>query len=114
MDDTLKLTKTVQFGSYEAEVVHGAFPAQRFHGAFVEILKGQLSTGFFERDTTPLLAFVESWTAPGDCHDLEAWKALDWITEYGALRRAILDIVNEHLEKVGGDLPNSASAPTSS
>jgi len=103
----LKLTKTAKFGKYEAELVQGAFPAPRFHAAFVAIGKTQLSSGDFDEDTIPLMAFVESWTAPGDPQDIKSWQAFEYISEYAPLRRAILEIVNKRFEQAeADDLPN--------
>jgi len=104
-DAQMKVTKTVKFGKHSAEIVHLAFPAERFHSAFVTILSTQLVSGDFAKDTQPLIPFVESWSAPGDHKDVGAWSALDWVKEYGALRKAILDVVNDHLEDEG-DIKN--------
>jgi hypothetical protein len=94
-DKTMKTTKTVEFGAHEAEVRHLVFPASEFHKPFVAIASTELQSGDFVADTTPLMPFVESWTAKGDPHDLAAWSGLDYFKEYLPLRRAIMGIVND-------------------
>lgn len=99
MPESIKKTKTVDFGPYKAEVHHLIFPAEQFHGAFIAIFDTALRSGDFEADTRPLMPFVESWDAPGDPKDLQAWVDLDYIKEYLPLRRAITDVVNKIIDE---------------
>jgi len=95
----LKLTKTVKFGKYAAELKQPPFPAGEFHGTFTAITQTELATGDFATDTLPLLPFVESWTVDGDPAKLESWRSLDYIREYATLRNAILEIVNAEFDR---------------
>ena len=64
------------------------FPAGRFHAAFTRLI-GYKQSGDFAEDMAPFMPFIDSWEFDGDPQDIEAWGALDYVTELGPLMREI-------------------------
>lgn len=85
------------------------YPAREFHDLSMQWAALWRSEGTFEDQTHTMQRFVVGWDFPGDPAELDAWGELDALTEYGAIRLAIHQHVNEMFKRS----KNSAAPSTS-
>ena len=78
----------------KAVEIHDSFPAGEWHERFLRF-DSYKTTGDFEHDTKPYLAFIKAWEFDGDPADVDSWRALDYFREYVPIINAVGELINE-------------------